>query len=102
MGWGQRALPKYTDHRFNTDASAGIGQVAKDFESYTIQDLFIGWGSSAYTWDVTLWAKNVTDEDAVVFQQGPDQHDIAFSDRSYTQTNTVNEHIFGLTTPYNF
>ena len=97
-----RGLLKYTDDRINTEASAGIGQVAADFESYTILDMFVGWRSSSYTWDLSVWAKNLTDEDAVVFQQGPDQYDIAVSDSSYTQTNTLHERIFGMTARYNF
>jgi outer membrane receptor protein involved in Fe transport len=40
-----------------------------DFESYQILDLFVGWRSSDFSWDVSLWAKNVTDEDAVVCQR---------------------------------
>jgi outer membrane receptor protein involved in Fe transport len=97
-----RGLLKYTDDRLNTEASAGIGQVAKDFESFTILDLFLGWRSSAATWDLSVWAKNLTDEDAVVFQQGPDQYDIAISEGSYTQTNTIHERIFGMTARYSF
>ena len=97
-----RGLFKYTDDRINTEASAGIGQVAKDFESYQILDMFVGWRSSDYRWDVSLWAKNLLDDDAVIFQQGPDQYDIAVSDGSYTQTNTVKERIFGMTARYSF
>ncbi len=97
-----RGLFKYTDDRINTEASAGTYNVANDFESYEILDLFVGWRSSNYTWDVSAWAKNVFDEDAVIFQQGPDQYDIAVSGGSYTQTNTVRERIIGMTARYNF
>jgi len=97
-----RGLLKYSDDRINTEASAGIGQVAEDFDSYTVLDLFAGWRSNSASWDVSVWAKNVTDEDAVLFQQGPDQYDIAISDGSYTQTNTLRERIFGMTARYNF
>lgn len=97
-----RGLFKYTDDRINTEASAGIGNVALDFKSYEILDLFVGWRSSSHDWDVSVWAKNVMDEDAVNFQQGPDQYDIAISDGSYTQTNTVNERVVGMTGRYNF
>jgi len=97
-----RGLFKYTDDRINTEASAGIGQVARDFESYHILDVFAGWRSSDYSWDVSVWAKNVTDEDTVVFQQGPDQYDIAISDSSYTQTNTLKERVIGMTARYSF
>jgi len=97
-----RGLFKYTDDRINTEASAGTFNVDTDFESYQILDLFVGWRHSTYQWDVSVWAKNVTDEDAVVFQQGPDQYDIAISDGSYTQTNTLRERVFGMTARYNF
>ncbi len=97
-----RGLFKYTDDRINTEASAGTYNVDTDFESYQILDLFVGWRSSTYQWDVSVWAKNVTDEDAVIFQQGPDQYDIAISDGSYTQTNTLRERVFGMTARYNF
>ncbi|MEE4146187.1 MAG: TonB-dependent receptor [Halieaceae bacterium] len=97
-----RGLFKYTDDRINTEASAGTYNVDTDFESYQILDLFVGWRSSSYQWDLSVWAKNVTDEDAVVFQQGPDQYDIAISDGSYTQTNTLRERVFGMTARYNF
>ena len=97
-----RGLFKYTDDRLNTEASAGIGNVAEDFKSFEILDLFVGWRSSNHDWDVSVWAKNVMDEDAVNFQQGPDQYDIAISDGSYTQTNTVNERTIGMTARYSF
>jgi len=97
-----RGLFKYTDDRLNTEASAGIGQVAEDFKSFQILDLFLGWRSSSASWDLSLWGKNVFDEDAVVFQQGPDQYDLAVSVGSYTQTNTVHERIVGMTARYNF
>ncbi|MCB1687775.1 MAG: TonB-dependent receptor, partial [Halioglobus sp.] len=97
-----RGLFKYTDDRLNTDASAGIGNVSKDFESYQTLDLFTGWRSMDYSWDVSLWVKNVTDEDTVIFQQGPDQYDLAISGGSYTQTNILPERTVGLTARYNF
>ena len=97
-----RGLFKYTDDRINTDASAGIGPVASDFKSYQLLDLFTGWRSSDFTWDVSLWVKNVTDEDEVIYQQGPDQYDLAISGGSYTQTNILPERTFGATARYNF
>mgnify|MGYP003655162803 FL=1 len=97
-----RGLFKYTDDRLNTDASAGTGNVAADFESYETLDLFAGWRSNDARWDVSLWAKNVTDEDAVLRQQGPDQYDLAISDGSYTQTNILRPRTVGATARYNF
>ena len=60
------------------------------------------WRASDQRWDLSVWAKNLTDEDAVIFQQGPDAYDIAVSGGSYTQTNTIPERIFGMTARYNF
>ncbi|MEZ5568553.1 MAG: TonB-dependent receptor [Halioglobus sp.] len=97
-----RGLFKYTDDRLNTDASAGTGNVARDFESYETLDLFAGWRSNDARWDLSLWAKNVTDEDAVIRQQGPDQYDLAISDGSYTQTNILRPRTIGATARYNF
>jgi outer membrane receptor protein involved in Fe transport len=97
-----RGLLKYTDDRINTEASAGTYNVSNDFESYQLLDLFVGWRSSDYRWDVSVWGKNVTDEDAVIFQQGPDQYDIAISGGSYTQTNILPERTLGMTARYNF
>ena len=97
-----RGLFKYTDDRLNTDASAGIGNVRSEFSSYQTLDLFTGLRSNDFAWDVSLWVKNVTDEDELVYQQGPDQYDIALSGGSYTQTNILRERTFGMTARYNF
>jgi len=92
-----RGLFKYTDDRLNTDASAGIGNVRSEFSSYQTLDLFTGLRSNDFAWDVSLWVKNVTDEDEVIYQQGPDQYDVALSGGSYTQTNILRERTFGMT-----
>ena len=97
-----RGLYKYTDNRLNTDASAGIGAVADEFESFNIVNLYTGWRSSDFSWDVSVWVKNVTDEDEVTFQQGHDQYDLALSGGSYTQTNILPERTVGVTARYNF
>ncbi|MDG1943744.1 MAG: TonB-dependent receptor [Halioglobus sp.] len=97
-----RGLFKYTDDRLNTDASAGIGNVRSEFSSYQTLDLFTGLRSNDLSWDLSLWVKNVTDEDSVIYQQGPDQYDIALSGGSYTQTNILRERTFGMTARYNF
>jgi outer membrane receptor protein involved in Fe transport len=97
-----RGLFKYTDDRLNTDASAGIGNVRSEFSSYQTLDLFTGLRSNDLAWDVSFWVKNLTDEDEVIYQQGPDQYDIALSGGSYTQTNILRERTFGMTARYNF
>ena len=97
-----RGLFKYTDDRINTDASAGLGNTTDEFESYQTLDMFVGWRSNEFTWDVSVWAKNLTDEDEVVFQRGPDAYDVTLSDGSYTQTNILKERTVGMTARYNF
>ncbi len=97
-----RGLFKYTDDRLNTDASAGLGNTMGEFKSYQTLDLFAGWRSSSFTWDVSVWAKNVTDEDEIIFQRGPDQYDNQLSGGSYTQTNILQERTLGMTARYNF
>ena len=72
-----RGLYKYTDERLNTEASAGIGAVRETFDAYSNFNLYAGWRSADDMWDVSVFAKNLLDDDTVIFQQGPDQYDIA-------------------------
>lgn len=100
--WYVRGLYKYTDERDNTDASAGLGITRATFEDTHVFNLYTGLRSSDYTWDVSLWAKNLFDSDEVTFEQGPDQYDIAASGGSYTQSNIQQERTIGITARYNF
>jgi outer membrane receptor protein involved in Fe transport len=97
-----RGLFKWSDERLNQEASAGIGDVTEKFDAYAILNLYTGWRSSDFTWDVSLFVKNVFDDDTINFQQGPDQYDTAVTGGSYTQVNTVQERTVGLTARYNF
>lgn len=97
-----RGLYKWSDERLNQEASAGIGDVTETFDAYGTLNLFAGWRSTDYSWDVSLWVKNAADEDKINFQQGPDQYDTALTGGSYTQTNTLQERTYGLTARYNF
>jgi iron complex outermembrane receptor protein len=102
MEWYIRGLYKYTDDRTNTDASSGIGAVASQFESHSVVNMYTGVRSADYSWDVSVWAKNLFDSDEVVFQTGSDQYDLAVSGGSYTQTNIQQERTVGVTARYNF
>lgn len=97
-----RGLYKFTGERDNISASAGLGDVTADFDAYSLVDLFVGWRSSDYTWDVNLFAKNLFDEDELIQQLGSDKYDQQLSGGSYTQTNILNERTIGLTARYNF
>ena len=97
-----RGLYKYTGERNNISASAGLGDVTDEFNSYSLFDLFVGWRSSDYSWDVNVFAKNVFDEDEVILQDGSDQYDQQFSGGSYTQTNILQERTVGVMARYNF
>jgi outer membrane receptor protein involved in Fe transport len=102
MEWYLRGLFKYTDERDNIDASAGINGVTDEFDSYSTLNLYTGLRSSDYRWDLSLWAKNVFDEDIVTFQTASDQYDLAVSGGSYLQTNVLQERVLGVTARYNF
>jgi outer membrane receptor protein involved in Fe transport len=102
MEWYVRGLYKFTDDRNNIDASAGIGPVADQFESHSVFNLYTGVRSADYSWDVSVWAKNLFDSDEVVFQTSSDQYDLAASGGSYTQTNIQQERTIGVTARYNF
>tara|TARA_R110002073_G_scaffold110461_3_gene246714 strand:- start:3424 stop:5742 length:2319 start_codon:yes stop_codon:yes gene_type:complete len=97
-----RGLYKFTDERLNTEASAGIGAVRESFDSYSIFNLYAGWRSADASWDVSVFAKNLLDDETVNYQQGPDQYDLALSGGSYTQINLVPQRTFGVTARYNF
>ncbi len=97
-----RGLYKFTGERDNQDASAGIGAVTDEFEEHNILNLYAGLRSSDGKWDVSIWAKNVFDEDETVFQTSSDQYDLAFSGGSYTQANVLQERVFGGTASYNW
>lgn len=97
-----RGLYKYTGERDNIAASAGIGEVADEFGDYNIVDLFLGWRSAAGTWDVNVWAKNLLDEDEILYQRGPDQFDTNISGGSYTDVRVLDERNYGVTARYNF
>ena len=97
-----RGLYKFTGERDNQDASAGVGAVVDEFEETNILNLYAGLRSNDGKWDVGVWAKNVFDEDEVVFQTSSDQYDLAFSGGSYTQTNVQQERVVGATINYNW
>lgn len=64
--------------------------------------LFTGLRSNEGSWGVSVWAKNLLDEDEIVYQRGPDQFDIAASGGSYNNQNVVPERSYGVTARYNF
>lgn len=104
LEWYIAGLYKYTGSSLNTDASAGIGAVSKNFDSSQVLNLYTGIRSEDLSWDVSLWVKNVTDSDEVTFQQASDAYDIALSSTggNYTQTNIQRPRTFGITGRYNF
>jgi outer membrane receptor protein involved in Fe transport len=97
-----RGLWKYTGERDNVSASAGLGNVTDEFDAYSVLNMWVGWRSSSFDWDVSLWAKNLLDADEDVYQEGPDQYDTQLSGGSYTWTNVVPERTIGVTARYNF
>lgn len=102
MEWYLRGLYKYTGERDNTDASSGIGPVTDEFDAYSQVSFYTGLRNSDYSWDVSVWVKNLFDEDVLTFQTSSDQYDLAASGGSHTQTNSLRERTVGVTARYNF
>ncbi len=100
--WYIRGLYKYTDERDNTDASAGIGAVTDTFDEQHQISLYTGLRAESYQWDISLWVKNLLDEDSITLQEASDQYDIAATGGVYTKVNVQSERTFGLTARYNF
>jgi outer membrane receptor protein involved in Fe transport len=100
--WYVRGLYKYTGERENTDASAGIGAVRSKFDAHSIFNLYTGVRSADYSWDVSVWAKNLFDTTKVVAHRGPDQYDLAISGGSYTRPNELPQRTIGMTARYSF
>lgn len=100
--WYLRGLWKFTDDRLNTLASAGIGSVTEEYHSYNNINLYTGLRASDYSWDVSLWVKNLLDEDEITFHDGSDQYDLQLSGGSYDTTNILAPRTAGVTARYNF
>lgn len=103
--WYLRGLLKHNGDRQNLSGSAGLGNVTDEFDAYTVFNLFTGVRAADGQWDVSLWAKNLTDDDTVLIQEGADATDIAASGNqfgSYTRVQLVKERTLGLTGRYNF
>ncbi|MEM8499054.1 MAG: TonB-dependent receptor [Pseudomonadota bacterium] len=103
--WYLRGLLKHTGDRQNLSGSAGLGNVVDEFDAYTVVNLFTGVRASDGQWDVSLWAKNLTDDDTVLIQEGADATDLSSSGTefgSYTRVQLVKERTIGLTGRFNF
>lgn len=103
--WYLRGLLKHSGDRQNLSGSAGIGNVVDEFDAYTVFNLYTGVRSAEGKWDVSLWAKNLTDDDTVLIQEGADATDIAATGDgigSYTRVQLVKERTIGLTGRYHF
>jgi outer membrane receptor protein involved in Fe transport len=100
--WYLRGLYKFTGERDNSSGAAGIGAVVDTFDSYQVFNLYTGLRSQDASWDVSLWVKNLFDEEVVLIQNGPDQFDVAASGGSYTQINVLALRSLGMTGRYSF
>lgn len=102
MEWYARGLYKYVGERDNNDAAAGLLGVRDEFDSYHSLNVFTGLRGEDASWDVSLWVKNVFDDDTIVREEGPDGTDITASGGSYRLVNTVQPRTIGITGRYNF
>lgn len=102
MEWYVRGLYKYVGERDNNDAAAGLLGVSAEFEDYHNLNVFSGVRATDASWDVSVWVKNLMDDDTIVREEGPDGTDITASGGSYRLINTVQPRTVGITGRYNF
>ncbi len=103
--WFVRGLLKHNGDRQNLTGSAGLGNVTNEFDAYTVFNLYTGVRAAEGQWEVSVWAKNLTDDDTILIQEGADATDIAASGTefgSYTRVQLVKERTIGLTGRFNF
>ena len=102
MEWYIRGLYKYTGDRINPTAISGLTNAREKFDSYDTINLFTGIRTNNGQWDVSLWAKNLLDEEALITEVPSDTFDTDASGGSYVNPSMIQERIIGLTARYNF
>jgi outer membrane receptor protein involved in Fe transport len=100
--WYVRGLYKYTGDIINSSAISGLTNAREKFNSYDTINLFTGIRAENGQWDVSLWAKNLLDEEALLTEIPSDTYDIAASGGSYVSPTLIPERTIGLTARYNF
>jgi outer membrane receptor protein involved in Fe transport len=100
--WYVRGLYKYTGDIINSAAISGLTNAREKFDSYDTINLFTGIRANNGQWDVSLWAKNLLDEEALITEIASDTYDIEASGGSYVSPTLIPERTIGLTARYNF
>ncbi|MFQ3322709.1 MAG: iron complex outermembrane receptor protein [Pseudomonadales bacterium] len=100
--WYVRGLYKYTGDIINSSAISGLTNAREKFDSYDTINLFTGIRAENGQWDVSLWAKNLLDKEALLTEIPSDTYDIAASGGSYVSPTLIPERTIGLTARYNF
>jgi outer membrane receptor protein involved in Fe transport len=102
LEWYVRGLYKYTGDIVNPTAISGLTNAREKFDSYSTINLFTGLRAANGQWDVSLWAKNLLDEEALVTEIPSDTYDAEASGGSYVSPTLIPERTIGLTARYNF
>jgi outer membrane receptor protein involved in Fe transport len=97
-----RGLYKYTGDIINPTAISGTTNSRKKFDSYGIVNLFTGVRANNGQWDISIWAKNLLDKEAIKTEAFSDVYDDAASGGSYVLPTLIPERTLGLTARYNF
>lgn len=97
-----RGLYKYNGDIVNSAAISGLTNAREKFDSYDTINLFTGLRANNGQWDVSLWAKNLLDEEALISESQSDVYDTAASGGSYVSPTLIPERTLGLTARYNF
>jgi outer membrane receptor protein involved in Fe transport len=97
-----RGLYKYNGDIVNSAAISGLTNAREKFDSYDTFNLFTGLRANNGKWDVSLWAKNLLDQEALISESQSDVYDTAASGGSYVSPTLIPERTIGLTARYNF
>jgi len=107
QGLGGADMEWYVRGLVNAESEYYSQSLQEDLDSYGMLDLFLGLRSPSGTWDASLWAKNLSDESAVLkadsLPQIPDFDTGATVANPYTWVRRqLPPRTLGLTVNYNF
>lgn len=92
-----RALLNYSGNREDVNAPT-----SEKLSAYSVLDLYLGWRDQDLTWDVSIFARNVFDEDEVVSFLPELRTRVGSLGSGYWQPNLVPPQTIGISATYNF
>jgi len=92
-----RALVNYAGKREDVNAPT-----SNKLSAYSVVDLYLGWRDQDFTWDVSIFARNVFDEDEVVSYLPELRTRLGSLGSGYWQPQVVPPQTIGISATYNF